>query len=265
MINEVKPYKYSIIQFISSLDYETPKEVIEKDPDCEYVLVTVDKRITSKTWKVIYDKELADMACSPIEKMYIFRFIKLFSYLTTDICVIITGAIEVKKPLTKLIDIFKDYEVCLMPHTVRSSIIDELRVWVISRGYPIENMNRFINMMKTSNFPFDYKGLFACTFLIERNDKICNDLRRMVFSFMKYLSPNNEIDRIDQTVYSYLIWYYFRGIKILPVSEQVIHSDYLQQYQHKSNVKHIGQIFNDLNKPDIKWMLNKQVECLYLK
>ena len=58
------------------------------------------------------------------------------------------------------------------------------------------------------------------------------------------------------------MWFYDK--KILPVSEQILRSDYMTWFWHRSNNKNMN-IFYDINKPDMKWMFNKQVECMYLK
>ena len=81
---------------------------------------------------------------------------------------------------------------------------------------------------------------------------------------MKYLGTEDSIERLDQTVYSFVLNNWFYDKKILPVSEQILRSDYMTWFWHKSNNKNMN-IFYDINKPDIKWMFNKQVECMYLK
>ena len=49
--------KYSILCYIIN-NYENVKEVIEKDPNAEYILVTDDKNLKSSTWNVVYDESL---------------------------------------------------------------------------------------------------------------------------------------------------------------------------------------------------------------
>lgn len=44
--------KYSILTYIIG-DYEFPREILEKDPDTEYILVTDNPKIKSDTWTVV--------------------------------------------------------------------------------------------------------------------------------------------------------------------------------------------------------------------
>lgn len=84
-------------------------------------------------------------------------------------------------------------------------------------------------------------------------------------SLLKYLSISQEsFERLDQTVFSFVINRYFSNLKVLPVSEQIVRSYALTWFWHKSNNKNMN-IFYDISKPDMKWMFNNQVECIYLK
>ena len=60
MENQSKLYKYSVLCYIFN-GYEQVREVQEKDPNAEYILVTDDPKLKSKTWKVVYDEKLAKM------------------------------------------------------------------------------------------------------------------------------------------------------------------------------------------------------------
>ena len=50
--------KYSILTFIIGKGYEKVHEICNKQSDVEYLLITDDITLTSKTWTVIYDKDL---------------------------------------------------------------------------------------------------------------------------------------------------------------------------------------------------------------
>ena len=76
--------RYTILCYIMN-NYENVREVEEFDPEAEYVMVVDDPSISSKTWKVIYDKELASMS-SVFDRCYNVRF-NLFKYASTPICI----------------------------------------------------------------------------------------------------------------------------------------------------------------------------------
>lgn len=64
-------------------------------------------------------------------------------------------------------------------------------------------------------------------------------------------------------MYSFVLNKWFSDIKVLPVSEQILRSDYMTWYWHKS-VKKNENWFMTPGKPDYKFVFNKQVECVQL-
>lgn len=56
---------------------------------------------------------------------------------------------------------------------------------------------------------------------------------------------------------------YFCDLKVLPVSEQVVRSQYMTWYWHNTDKPNMN-IFYDINKPDMKYVFNKEVECMYI-
>lgn len=253
--------KYSILCYIIN-NYEKVHEIVEKDDNCEYILVTDDPNLKSNTWKVVYDSSLNGL--SIFDKCYSIRF-NLFKYATTDICIYIDANIHVKKPLYPLIKMMDDgnYDMCMMPHPLNSQFLPEYKNWINWRKYPIENVQKFFNLLKTTNYDLNYNGLFQGCFKIVRRGKINDDFDNLSLSFLKYLGTSHEIERLDQTVYSFVLNMWFSHIKILPVSEQILRSSYMTWYWHNSNNPNLN-VFYDIHKPDIKWMFNKKVECIYL-
>ena len=116
-------YKYTILCYNIN-HYEIVHEVLEKDPNCEYIMVTDDKTLTSRTWTIIYDETLEGL--STFDKCYSIRF-NLFKYATTDICIYIDANILVKKPLQILIDKMEagKYDMCMMPHPLNNTFMPE--------------------------------------------------------------------------------------------------------------------------------------------
>lgn len=53
---------------------------------------------------------------------------------------------------------------------------------------------------------------------------------------------------------------FFSTIKVLPVSEQIIRSDYMTWYWHNSNHPNLN-FFMTPGEPDMKYVFNKLVEC----
>ena len=255
-------YRYSLLAYIFN-GYEQLHEVRETDPECEYVLVTDDRSLKSATWKIVYDPSLEGL--SVFDKCYAVRF-NVFKYCSTDICIYLDANIVINRSLKKLIDIFTggDYEMALMPHVMRADFVSEYEAWVRLRNYPVENARKFLQFCRMSNYDFNYRGLYQGNFKIVRNDKVNRDFEALSLAFLKYLGEDGVIERLDQTVFTYVLNYYFSWIKVLPVSEQLMVSDYLTLCRHNSSSPCYNRLY-DLNVPDVKYLFNREVVCIYLQ
>lgn len=232
---EKREPKYTVMTYIFG-GYEFPHEVMEKDPDAEYLLITDDPNLKSATWQVIYDPSLAGR--NPIESNYDVR-LHPFRYAHTDVVVRIDGSIELKKSLTTLLKDFNDggYDRCLMIHPTRNTFDKELECWVTQRHYPQEVADRTLRMMKAWGYDVDgYKGMFQGCFEIVRDTAKNRDINRLAYQLMKYTGGEEVIDRLDQHIFSFVVNTLHRDLKVLPVSENLITmgSKWAQWYIHKS-------------------------------
>lgn len=227
--------KYTVLTYIFG-DYEFPHEVMEKDPNAEYLLITDDKNLKSATWKVIYDENLNGRTV--LDRCNYVRF-HPFDYAHTDTVVRLDSSIGIKKSLAPIVEAFRvgDYDRCLLIHPTRNTFPDELAVWVRDRHYSQEVAERCLKMMKAWGYDFEEKGLFQGTFEIVRNTEVNRDINRMVYHLMKY-TGGEDIDRVDQHITTFVIHTQFPDLKILPVSENLITMDspYMQWYLHHSMV-----------------------------
>lgn len=253
--------RYTILSYIIN-NYEILHEVGEKDPDAEYIMVTDNPKLQSDTWNVIYEPDLNGL--SVFDKCYLIRF-NCFKYANTDICVRIDGSMKVKHSLRPLIDLFQsgNYDACFMPHPFNDNFIEEYNQWVKVRSYPETQAKRCIESMREKGYEFNYKGMFQGGFCILRRNKICRDIETTTYNYLKELGTDNQIERIDQIPLSFVINTKFNNLRILPVSEQILRSYYIQLYEHHGSVPNMN-IFYDREKADIKYMFNKPVSCLYL-
>ncbi|MBR2345157.1 MAG: hypothetical protein IKA71_05165 [Lentisphaeria bacterium] len=254
-------YKYTVLTYIFN-GYENVREIGECDPNAEYLLITDDPELKSETWKVIYDHELDGL--SPFDKCYRVRF-SLFNYASTDICVYIDGSIHIQKSFSHLIDDFiaGNYEAGVMVHAQRDTFPEEYQVWMQFRNYPEKQAEKFFKLLQHSNYDLNFRGMFAGGFRIWRRTKLCADIDRMTMAFLTMLGEENQIERLDQTVFSYVLNTFFRDINILPLSFQVILSDYMQWCHHGTRIPHSEFGFNTAH-ADVQYVFNKRVQCHYL-
>ena len=219
-------------------NYEKMHEVAVKTPNCDYVLVTDNKDLKSNTWNIKYVDNP-----HPEDNFYMCWEVRYnpFKWVDTDIVVRIDGSMECSGDFTKVLNYFEEggYDTAICMHPTRNNIYQERLAWVQQRNYPVEQANKVLSFMAMAE-GYDVKkniGLFQYNFMIQRKNKVNLDLNRMTLSLCKYLAPEGkEIDRLDQTIGSFVINKYFNKLKVLPVSQGVaISGKYFKWYAHNSN------------------------------
>lgn len=253
--------RYTVLTYIIN-HYEVVHEILEKDPEAEYLLITDDASLKSATWTVVYDPDLEGL--STFDKCYAIRF-NCFKYAHTDICMRLDGNVQIKAPLKPLIDAFESggYDAALMPHPVRDNFAEEYAVWVRERGYPPSQADHCLKSMRDRGYDFSYRGMFQCCFSIQRRGTLTDDIDRRTMEYLRELGTGGVIERIDQIPFSYIMNTEFSHIKVFPVSEQILRSYFMQYVIHNSERKN-WNIAYDYTKPDLHWMFNREVECFYL-
>lgn len=212
--------RYTVLTYIIG-DYEKVHEIEEKSPNADYVLVTDNKNLTSETWDVVYDDDLDGL--STFDKCYEIRF-NPFKYAKTNICLRIDGSIIVKKNLDPIIlnFVIGQYDLGLMIHPLRNRLVDEYVTWVAHRNYPMECAKKCISTLSNIGLDKNYKGLYQFSWCLMRNDKTSNDLNNLSLSLLKCLGDEEKIERLDQTVVSFVINKFLNDKKILCVGEDLI-------------------------------------------
>lgn len=242
--------KYSVLTYIIG-NYEIEHPIKEKDPEAEYVLVTDNPNLTSSTWeiKLVENQHPED----PFDLCYKIRF-NPFDYVHTDIVVRIDGSMQVNKSLAPIIKKFNEerYDIALLFHPTRTTLYDEYVAWVQQRQYPVEQANTVLNFLAQYE-GYDvknYKGLYQYNFMIQRNNKVNNDLNRMTLALLKYLAPvGKQVERVDQTIGSFIVNKYFNQMKIMWWDERLCHSQFFTWYAHGSNNPFAFGGVKDLCKP----------------
>lgn len=226
--------RYTVLTYIFN-GYERVHEVLEKDPDADYVLITDDPALRSETWRVVYDPMPGH---SVFAKCYEVRF-HPFRYAGTPVVVRVDGSIELKKPLGRIVEQFErgKYDRCLMIHPHRSTLPAEYDVWVRCRNYPREYADKCMTLMRRMGYDFGYRGLYQGCFEVLRDNDVNRAVNDMTFGLLCALATKGKIERIDQTVTSFVLNRFFEGrIKVLPVPEDIItDGGMMQWYLHHSD------------------------------
>ena len=251
--------KYAVIMYNFN-NYEIMRDL----PDCalnkdiEYIYITDDVNFKSKNWKIIIDKDLEGL--SPFDKCYRVRF-NLFKYTDAEIVLYVDGSLQI---LSDPIRYFKKFEesgkdVGLMVHPWRTNMFDEYKEWVRIRNYPQSSAFKCLSYMQAHGYDVkNYKGLYQLTLrLVKKTDKN-EKLDNRTFEVLSELNEGGKIERIDQTIYSYLLNTEFQNMSIYAFNDNCIHNNVMVCNPHgkiapgfNNNRNKIGYVRNELVEVDI--------------
>lgn len=250
-------YKYSVLMYNFN-NYEIMREPREIDPECEYIYVTdnPDLQKQTKVWKIVVDKDLDGL--SVFDKCYKVRF-NLFKYCSTDTCIYLDGSVQIYKSLRKFYDDFmaSGNELGLIIHPLRFSISREYEIWKQFRKYPEKQAEKCMKAMQAMGYDFNYKGLYEMTVRIVKNTSRNKLIDESCYNLLKKLGTKDCIERLDQTVYSCLMNLAFNDTKVFPMSEQIIHSNYMKWCIHGKDK--INPILANTDKRNDGFLFNNMV------
>lgn len=241
-------------------NYELFREPEELDTECEYLYITDNEELKSNKWKIIIDHELDGL--SVFDKCYRVRF-NLFKYATTPICFYLDGSFQIKKSLRKFYEAFvnSNADLGLCVHPYRDNVLDEYNVWIKNRNYQISQFNKCMTMFKVAGYDPKYKGLYQGGLRICKNTELNKNIDEMVFAFMKKLGADGKIERLDQTIYSFVLNNFFENeVKIFPFAQQVFQGDYIDWKIHNTNITNKAELGNHLE----GYVFNKKVKLFNL-
>jgi len=229
--------KYSILTYIFG-NYEFVREPLEIDDDCEYILVTDNKKLTSKKWKIIYlSKDFIDY--TPISKTFYVRY-HPFEFVNTNYVLLLDGSMHIKKSLHKLFNDFQnnDYDCALGSYPLPIKNIDELYTyWIKYRNY--NNIQASKNRAFYNALHIGIPKIYHETgYMLFKKNTIClNFLNTVFLSINKISESYNNLDRLDQPILNGILYGIYNNLKVLTLSRELIQSDYIQYYLHNTNKK----------------------------
>ena len=230
---ELNTMRYTVLSYVFG-GYDIVHEVVERDPNADYIMVTDDRDLRSNTWRIVYDP-MPDI--SVMEKCYFVRF-NPFRYANTELCIRLDASIAILRPLGVFADKMQDgdYDRCLMIHPWRNTMPPEYAKWVQRRRYSQKQADCCMALMRHMGYNMNYRGLYQGCFEILRNNRVNADINAMTFALLRRSSLDGTIDRIDQTMSSFVMNHlYSDRLRILPVSQQiVIGGSYMQWCHHNS-------------------------------
>ena len=261
MIDMKRKYRYSILTYNFG-GYEIMREILHPKDDVEYIYVTDDRNLTSKTWKIVIDESLDGL--SPFDKCYSVRF-NPFKYVSSDICIRVDGSIVVDGNADKLIEEFEkgNYDMACVAHRFRDNMIDEYNAWIRLREYPQQQAEKCLSYIERNGYSLNTKGMFECCLCVQRRSEICEEINKKTFEVLKELGDGEKIERQDQTIFTFVVYNWFRDkVSVLPLSALVVHSSMFKICAHNKK----DSIIYDMLNPNLYggYFMNQMTKFLVL-
>ena len=254
--------KYTILAYNFN-GYEIMREPREVDPECDYVYVTDNASLANYTsvWRVVVDEDLYGL--TPFDKCYRVRF-NLFKYVKTPVCIYLDASLQINKSLRKLYDDFMSSgkDIGLKIHPSRDTVIDEYNAWLTIRDYDPYQMNKCLYFMNIAGYDTSFNGLYQLTMRLCRNTELNRKLDTFVYDTLVKLGTWGTIERLDQTVYSFIVNRYFKDLGIFPISSQALQSDYLTWCSHGATNAYK---YNTDNDKSLVYVKGELVEPYFLR
>lgn len=225
---------YSVLMFNFN-DYEIFREPYEADPECEYIYVTDNKNFKSNIFKFIYDEKLKNK--SPIYASMYVRY-HPFEYVSTDICIVLDGSMQIKKSLndiyTKFINSKKDILLSIMPFC-GCKAYGEIDAWEKSQKRLNHDQAEKLRFIYAKENMQNYRGAIDAGIKIVKNDKKTEEIHNTIWNFLLFLKCSSDILRLDQVAASFILNKFYTSLNPFLVSRQAINSEYIQYMWHKTN------------------------------
>lgn len=219
---------YSIIQ-VNTNNYDIVYEC--KDLDADKRLLFTDTNHNVKNWTQIKLKNNKDF---PFDDIFKIRW-NPFDFADSDYVIWIDGSIaitgSVKRYIEQMIDTGADF--ATLKHPFRDNIYSEYFEWCRIRNYDrIKAFNWMAHMTENGWNPKN-KGLYQVTICIFKNTDRVKEFGKAVIEELHNFNGEH-LERLDQTVVTYLLKTKFKDLKVFELSERMYKSKYplLEHWNH---------------------------------
>lgn len=202
--------KRAVITYIFGRGKELLREPLVVDKDIEYICVTDQKDLKSKTWKIVHD-DINQAGCTRDKMVYV-KY-NPFKYTTANEACVVDGSIQIKASLHKLFEQLKDKDVLIKQHPERTNLYDELQAWVKLRNLPKEYITKFEHMSKYYKISLTTNFLLESCVLVFKNTNAVQELCESVIALMKFLGEKPCLFLSNQCCLTYLLQTLHKNIK----------------------------------------------------
>ena len=222
-------YKYAVLTFIFN-EYDLVRTPLDVSDDIEYVLVS-DRYFEHPVWKVIVDDELAGK--DPIYQSYYVRY-HPFKYVHSDTCIVLDGSIKILSDVSSLVDSFNRSNRDMMIMCSNYLTIDQkIEHWRDVRDLDAESISN-IKHLQDELGAHNLVGGIANAFKICRNNEQTRNFHLVVWGYLIECGIDGNPNRLDEVVEHMVLNAFFMHLRLSLVSTQLIHSNLLRHYRHRS-------------------------------
>ena len=226
--NTVIEYTDIVVYTVLTGDYDNVNEILFREKNVDYILFTNNKKIKSKTWRVVYlDSKLDDVLLSREVKILPHKYLsnKYTVSIYIDANAVIYG--ELSHLLNFLQD---DISFAVSKHSKRDNVRDEIEALVHIKGMPKDVLMVQYERYIKNGFKDDL-GLAECGLLIRKHEDI--ELQRVMNEW--WIEFNNGVRRDQISLLpvinklQYKNWLYMEG--------NIWHNQFFKIISHKLHNK----------------------------
>ena len=201
-------YKYSIITTI--FNNEPILEIENQLEDVEYVIVTNDENLKSKTWKILLFDKYDEIEDNDFAESYVQLF--PFKFCSSNLCLYIANCIKIEDDFSKMIEYFEDN------HLEYAITVNQGYKTIADLTNNDSNFNAYLNEYAVNSL-----------FVYRKNNQFTNKIGRQAFEFFKNCNYQNKME-ISLTCSLYNCAYYSTKIGI--VDQNILFSPWFKWYNN---------------------------------
>lgn len=206
---------YTIIRAVTN-NYDTIFEC--NDAEADKRLLFTDKPANVKKWEqriISANKEF------PFDDIFNIRW-KPFEHTNTDYVIWLDGSLKILGSVKPYIEAFEKSgaDVALLKHPVRDNIYAEYFEWCRIRNYKKIQAFNWMAHMEENGWNPKNKGLYQVTVCIFKNTTRVKEFGKAVIEELHNFNGEH-LERLDQTVVTYLLKTKFKDIKVFELDEKM--------------------------------------------
>ena len=206
---------YSIIQ-MNTNNYDKTFDCLDDDAHRKILFTDVNRQV--RNWE---QRKVTTNSEYPFDSVFKVRW-NPFNFTDTDYSIWLDGSIKVTGSLKKYIELMvkSGADFATLKHPFRDNIFAEYFEWCRIRNYDKNRAFQWMYHMMQNGWNPKNKGLYQVTVCIFKNTKRIREFGEAVIKELHTFNGEH-LERLDQTVITYLLMTRFRDIKVLELSENM--------------------------------------------